>query len=108
MILVKLITFKNRVISKLKQESNRFGFTYTDSHDYTNYPNWLRQEPAFSFFREKLLGKNAIYAEYIERKNVHAYLRNHMERKGNYHNELCLALTFEIWLQHVFEDRFRE
>lgn len=30
-----------------------------------------------------------------------------MEEKENYHNELCLALTFELWLQQVFEGEYR-
>jgi asparagine synthase (glutamine-hydrolysing) len=48
-----------------------------------------------------------IYPEYIDKNKVHAYFKNHIERKANCHNELCLALTFELWLQQVFEGRFR-
>jgi hypothetical protein len=55
-----------------------------------------------------LFSKDAIYPEYIDKNNVNAYIRNHMEKKANYHNELCLALTFELWLQQLFHGKFRE
>lgn len=106
--LVKVARFKNRIINKLKREAKRFGLNYADLHNYTDYPNWLRQKPAKSFFEKVLLSKDAIYPKYIDKNNVHAYIRNHMEKKANYHNELCLALTFELWLQQVFQGKFRE
>jgi len=106
--LVKLITFKNRIINKLKRESKRFGFNFTDLNNYTDYPNWLRQEPARSFFENILYSKNAIYSEYVDKTKVQKYLSDHMQNKANYHNELCTALTFELWLQQVFEGKYRE
>ncbi|MCD4727938.1 MAG: hypothetical protein K8R46_09770 [Pirellulales bacterium] len=106
--LVKLITFKNRVVNKLKRESQRFGFNFRVLNNYTDYPAWIRQEPAISFFEKLLLNKDALYPEFIDRNKVHDYIRDHMERRSNYHNELCLALTFELWLQQVFEERYRE
>ena len=105
--LVKVAKFKNRIINKLKREAKRFGFSYTDLHNYTDYPNWLRQESARSFFEKVLLSKNAIYPVYVDRDAIQKYLNNHMQDKGNYHNELCTALTFEIWLQQVFEGKYR-
>lgn len=72
------------------------------------YPSWIMQEPARSFFENVLLSKDAIYPEYIDQNNVHAYVRSHMERKANNCNELSLSLTFELWLQQVFEGRYRD
>jgi len=106
--LVKLITFKNRVVNKLKRESQRFGFNFTDLKNYTDYPRWIRQEPSKSFFENLLLNKNALYPEYIDRNKIYRYIKDHMERKANYHNELCLALTFELWLQQIFEGKYRD
>ncbi len=106
--LVKLLKFKNRVVNKLKRESQRFGFNFRDLRSYTDYPAWIRQEPAKSFFENLFLNKNALYPEYIDRNKIHSYLRDHRERKANYHNELCLALTFELWLQQVFEGKYRD
>lgn len=106
--LMKLLEFKNRVVNKLKRESQRFGFNFKDLRSYTDYPAWIRQEPAKSFFENLLLNKNALYPKYIDGNKVHRYVRDHRERKANYHNELCLALTFELWLQQVFEGKYRD
>ena len=104
--LIKLIKFKNRAVSKLKRESQRLGFSFKESRDYTDYPAWIRQEPARSFFEKMLLNEKALYFEYIDKDKIQNYVKKHMEGKANYHNELCLALTFELWLQQVFEGKF--
>jgi asparagine synthase (glutamine-hydrolysing) len=103
---MRLVRFKNRVVNKLKRESKRLGFNFRDLRNYTDYQTWIRKEPARSFFEELLLSKKAIYPEYIDRNKVQCYFRNHMEEKANYANELCLALTFELWLQQVFNKQY--
>ena len=105
--LVKFLMFKNQVISKLKRESRRFGFNFKDLKQYTDYPAWIRQEPAKSFFKKLLLNKDALYCDYINRNKVHKYINDHMDNKTNYHNELCLTLTFELWLKQIFQSKFR-
>lgn len=105
--LVELTKLKNRVINKLKRGFQRFGYNFKDLKGYTDYPAWIRQEPSKSFFEKLLLSKNAIYSEYIDKDKIHSHLMDHMEDKANYHNELCLALTFELWLQQVYEGTYR-
>lgn len=107
-IVEQLVNFKYRIVNKLKRESQRFGFNFKDLSIYTDYPSWIRQEPATSFFEKVLLSKDALYPEHIDRNKVHAYFKNHIERKANCHNELCLALTFELWLQQLFHGKFRK
>lgn len=106
--LVRAAKFKNRIINKLKREAKRFGLNFIDLNNYTDYPNWLRQEPAKSFFENILYSKNAIYPAHVDKAEVQRYLSDHMQNKANYHNELCIALTFELWLQQVFEGKYRE
>jgi asparagine synthase (glutamine-hydrolysing) len=105
--LVKIVGFKNRIVNKLKRESQRFGFKFKDLRNYTDYPSWIRQEPARPFFTNMLLNKNALYPQYVDRNRIHTYLKEHMEGKVNYHDELCITLTLELWLQQVFEGRYR-
>ncbi len=105
--LVKLTGLKNRVVNKLKRKSQRFGFRFKNPREFADYPSWMRQEPAKSVFENFLLSKTALYPDYIDRSEIHTCLRDHMAGKGNYHNELCLALTFELWLQQVFEGSYR-
>ena len=105
--LVKLTGLKNRVVNKLKRKSQRFEFRFKNPREFADYPSWMRQEPAKSVFENFLLSKTALYPDYIDRSEIHTCLRDHMAGKGNYHNELCLALTFELWLQQVFEGSYR-
>ncbi len=105
---VKLVKFKNRIINKLKRESQRFGLNFKDLRIYTDYESWIRQEPARSFFEKLLLNKDAMYHEYIDKNKIHAYIRNHLDKKMCCHNELCSALTFELWLQMVYKGKYRE
>lgn len=105
--ILRLIKFKNRVVNKLKRESQRLGFNFKDLRGYTDYPAWIRQEPARSFFERLLLDGEALYPEYIDKDKIQSYVKDHMVEKADYHNELCLALTFELWLQQVFGGKFR-
>ena len=103
----KLIVLKNFIINKLKRESRKIGVTFKDKRDFTDYASWIRKEPAISFFQKVLLSKDAIYPEYIDMNGVHTHFRNHMDKKGDFHNELCLDSTFELWLQQIFEGKYR-
>ncbi|BCS94666.1 hypothetical protein DSLASN_02980 [Desulfoluna limicola] len=106
--LVKLVSFKKKLFRRLKREAGRFGFKERNPVDYTDYPEWIRQEPARGLFSEILLNKSSLYPEYIDSKMVHGHLHDHMTHKSNHHNELCLYLTFEVWLQQIFNNRFRQ
>jgi len=105
-IIEDLNVLKNRIIAKVKRESLRVKFDMKNLRDYTNYPLWIRMEPAKSFFRKMLLSKKALYTEYIDKNIIRGYLDYHMARKANYHNELCQALTFELWLNQVFYRKY--
>jgi len=105
--LIDLMKLKIRILHKINRESQRFGIHFKDLRIYTDYASWARQEPSRSFFEKVLLSKDAMYAEFIDKNKIHTYTRNHMEKKSDYHNELCLALTFELWLKQVFEGKYR-
>ncbi|UCC38737.1 MAG: hypothetical protein JSV96_13050 [Candidatus Aminicenantes bacterium] len=100
--------FSVKVKNKISREIGRLIFKSPELRDYTDYPLWIRQDPAKSFFEKVLLSENALYSGYIDRNKIQDYVRDHMEKKADYHNELCLALTFELWLQQVFEGKYRD
>ena len=104
---VQAITYKNRFTSKLKREASRFGLNIRDTRDYTNYSAWIREEPARSFFKKILFSEKALFPIYVDKLKIQAQFENHMARNAEFHNELCLALTFELWLRQVFEKEFR-
>lgn len=102
----KILRFPKRVKNKLRKELTRLGVSYDESNGYTDYPNWLRQEPARSFSKRVLTNPSAIYPEYIPREKVLTELEKHLHGEDHADN-ICRYLTFEIWLQQVFEGRYR-
>lgn len=105
---VKAIKIKNRAMGKLKREVERIGLKYKDLRNFTDYAAWLRQEPARSFFESILFAQHAIYPAYIDPTKIQSHLKDHLQNKANYASELCRAVTFEIWLQQVFEGRHQD
>ncbi len=77
-----------------------------DLRGYTDYPSWLRQEPARSFLSGVLEAPDALYPEYTARDDVVRLWRDHLDGVDNT-RDLGLRLTFELWLQQVFNGRFR-
>ncbi|CCF84306.1 asparagine synthase-related protein [Nitrolancea hollandica] len=98
--------FARRVKGRLTLEAARIGLSLASSSSYTDYPNWIRQEPARSFFRNLLLNRSPLYADYIPRTEVLQAWTRHM-KGGNYASKLCRYLTLEIWLQQIFESKYR-
>jgi asparagine synthase (glutamine-hydrolysing) len=104
--LVNAFQFPRTVKSELFRVLSRFGFKYNNPKSYTDYPNWIRQDPARSFFESMLTNQKALYTEYIPEERVHNKLIKHLS--GENHAEvLCRYLTFELWLQQVFEGKYR-
>jgi asparagine synthase (glutamine-hydrolysing) len=105
---MKPLVLSNRMLGRLKRGASSIGIKTKDLRNYTDYAAWIRHEPARSFFENVLLDKNAIYPAYINKANIHNQLQDHLLNKANYDDELCLTLTFEIWLQQIFMNRYRD
>lgn len=101
----KAFSFFSRVEKKLLRETNRLGFNFSNRRRFHDYPYWIRQEPARSSFREVLMNSDALYPEYISRKQVCSDWEKHLTGQ-NHADYLCRYLTFEIWLQQVFEGKY--
>jgi asparagine synthase (glutamine-hydrolysing) len=105
--LVNLLSIKNRILKKARTELERFGYRYRDLKYYTDYRHWMMEPPARNVFEELLLGKGALYPEYLDRTEICRNLTDHMGGKWNYAKRLCLVLTFELWLQQVYKGAYR-
>ena len=98
----KLFNFSRRVRNKVLRE---LGGKRSNSREYTDYPNWIRHEPAREIFAGVLKNTNALYPAYISRQQVLNDLDQHLNGKDRA-EKLCRYLTFEIWLQQVFNGKF--
>ncbi len=83
------------------------GLRGLDLLDYTDYPAWLRQEPARGFVTAVLEARDALYPEYTSRDEVVRLWRKHLGGV-DHARAVGYRLTFEIWLQQVFNGRLRE
>jgi asparagine synthase (glutamine-hydrolysing) len=105
----RILRFKNNAVDKITQKMRRFGLSYIKPHkSFTDYNDWIRKEPARTIFSKILFNKNALYKEFYETHCFSKYFDEHMRGKANYSIELCVLLTFEIWLQQVFEKKYRD
>jgi asparagine synthase (glutamine-hydrolysing) len=76
------------------------------SRNYADYASWMRDESSRLFIEEVLYSPSALYVDYLPKERVADKLARHMN--GEDHSELIgRFLTFEIWLQQVFEGRLR-
>lgn len=77
------------------------------SWGYTDYPRWIRCEPARSFLEKVLHDKNALYPDFVPRPQVEMTLNEHMA--GFDRSESLLRyLTVELWLRQVDKERRME
>lgn len=85
---------------------NNAGFNMTNTASFTDYPRWIRIDPARSFFEEMLAGRQTLYPQYLDEKKVRSELEAHMNGR-DFSKSLCRYLTIEIWLRQLFEKEFR-
>lgn len=103
---VEAVKLFRRTRKKILRKLESFGIRYDNPLGYTDYPNWLRQEPARSFFDKILNNPSALYPAYISKEQVCNTLTRH--QSGENHAEiLCQYATFEIWLQQIYENSYR-
>ncbi|PTL34905.1 hypothetical protein CLG94_12465 [Candidatus Methylomirabilis limnetica] len=106
--------FRRRLHRAASWRLAKIGINWKSDANYTDYPNWIRQEPARSFFSQILENPAALYPEFYPRWRViealDAFLVGGLDYMNgiNYAEMLCRYLTLEIWLQQVFEKRYRE
>lgn len=105
--IVNIAKFTQKLRHKFGKEITRFGLKYNNPNNYTDYANWIRREPIISFINKLLSDPNALYTEFISREKVLNEWKNHLNGINN-ETYLFRYLTFEIWLQQVFNKKYRE
>ncbi|MEL6159069.1 MAG: asparagine synthase-related protein [Cyanobacteria bacterium J06623_5] len=109
----KLEQFAYRIHNKLKRVVRSQGFSFPEwdpskpKGDFYDYNTWLREEPARSFVEEILLNPEALYPAYISEEKVKQHWQAHLSGEADQFDKLGQILTFEIWLQQVFNGRYR-
>ncbi|MBP0019718.1 MAG: hypothetical protein J7647_19465 [Cyanobacteria bacterium SBLK] len=101
--------FQNKIARKLQF----LGINWNrDRSQFQNFfsPNpWIRQQPTRSFYSKILTAPDAYYRNYLtveQVKNIQQTWREHCDGK-NHADKLSLTLTLELWLQQLFEGKYR-
>jgi asparagine synthase (glutamine-hydrolysing) len=102
----ELLHLTLRARRKLSRLSGGFLHDPLFQTPYTDYPSWLRQEPARAVFSALLNNPKAIYSEYLSKSAVQSAWNDHLQGADN-SDEIFKYATFEIWLQQAFEKKFR-
>lgn len=94
-------------VDRLAGLSGRIGVSAKTPHRFADYDIWLRNDPAQSFFNKVLFSPSALYPHYVPHAQITRLWTEHA--KGAQRAEkLALILTFELWLQQVYEKKYRD
>ena len=102
-----------RIHNKVKRVVRKNGLSFPDwdptqkKGDFHDYNTWIREEPAREFVEKVLLNPDALYPQYIDQEKVNAHWQAHLSGEKNQFDKLGQILTFEIWLQQVFNGCYR-
>jgi len=98
--------FVNRIKYRMYRDLSRLGVPVQVAHNLTDYPNWLRAEPARTFVNDLFTSSRAIYPDFISRNQVLGDWERHLS--GSDHSTtVCKYLTLELWLQQIYEKKYR-
>lgn len=103
---VQLRVMGNRLMNRLRHTAGRL-VPGSGSAAFADYTAWLRSEPARPWVSALLENREAFYLDYVQRGDVLAQWRAHL-RGRDCTKMIGRYLTFEIWLQQVFANRFRD
>ena len=77
---------------------------FTPKHAALAYDMWLRQEPAQSFIRHKLLAGNRHIYQYVPKEKVAEICQAHFSGRIKAYRMIGRLLTIEMYFQFVFEN----
>jgi asparagine synthase (glutamine-hydrolysing) len=81
---------------------------YRCTNSAIGYAGWFR-EPRFVGRLLRILDpRKALYPSVVDTNVIRRYLLPHLARVGDYSDQLGRFLTLELWLQQVFEGRYRD
>ncbi len=103
--IVRAVVLARRVKNRAIRELGRTGIHIGTKQNYTDYANWMRSEPARPFITSVLEAPGSVYPEYVDKQKVLSLWANHLAGR-DCQDKVALFLTFEIFLQQVFNGKY--
>ena len=94
----------NRAARFLRRVRGRWSSGESSGLDYAE---WIRLDPARRLFSELLDTPDAVYGNYLQQEKVVRIWKAHLEGEDRT-TELCRYLTLELWLQQLFQGKWKE
>ncbi len=95
-----MTAFLTRIRERTRAGLQRLGWLRGPGTGYTDYPGWLRAEPASRLIEQRLLDRDARIIEYVPRKHLQREWTAH--RSGTDRSAILLRyLTVETWLRQL-------
>jgi len=74
---------------------------------YNDVYNWIKVPETAAMIRRLLDPKTALYAQHTPHNYVSELLEPHVQGKRNFMKQVMGAITIEVWLQQVFNGKYR-
>lgn len=78
------------------------------SISYTDVFNWIKEPETATQIRALLDPKKALYRDLIDVNFLTQFVEPHIEGKKNHTRQIMVALTIEVWLQQLLNNKFRD
>jgi asparagine synthase (glutamine-hydrolysing) len=74
---------------------------------FADVPNWIKTPETAALIRDILNPKTALYPNFTDIDFMANYVEPHLNGKGNYAKPIMGAVTMEIWLQQIINNKYR-
>lgn len=98
--------YARKGMGAVRNRLRRVGVRLPDRIRYTDYPDWIRAQPARAFFEALLSDPHARILEHVPRARIMDDLSAHIAG-ANRAPILCRYLTVELWLRQVEDPQWR-
>lgn len=109
LILKKTQNFENKINRKLKRFVNMEinVLNKNSSKKPVDTSNFIRQEPIYSLFNTIINDPNPMYSNYVKDYDLKILWQEHLDGKNTW-EIISRLLTLEIWLQQVFNNKYKK
>jgi asparagine synthase (glutamine-hydrolysing) len=99
----EMLSFGKKATSRLLRVAAKSGLPVKDNRNYVNLLQRTLKEPGKTFFDELFKNPDALYTEFLEKRDVISLWENHLH--GKYNTSLVNRYaTFEVWLKLLSEN----
>ncbi|MBN1308592.1 MAG: hypothetical protein JXA18_11780 [Chitinispirillaceae bacterium] len=94
-----------RLLQRCCRKAGRVIAFLPERTGYTDYPVWIRRDPARKLFSDMLTSKNALLHDFVNPRRIERHLFFHFSG-ADYSELLGRYMTVEVWMRRFFRGDF--